>query len=214
MVSINKDLQKYIEQNIFPSYSKNESGHNLEHIKYVIRRSFKFAEELPDINYDMVYVIAAYHDIGHFIDPKTHEKISGDMLLADKNLKQFFTDEQIKIMAEAVYDHRASALHNPRSIYGKIVSTADRYNTVESCLKASYTYGKKLEPEATDEQLFERAYIHLKDKFGANGYAKFYFKDVEYEQFLKEIRNLLSDKDNYINIQREYINNLKNEGRL
>ena len=214
MDNINTELKKYIEENIFPSYSRNDAGHNLEHINYVIRRSFKFAKEIPDINYDMVYVIASYHDIGHYIDPKKHEQISGEMLLADENLKRFFTDEQIKIMAEAVCDHRASSDHDPRSIYGKIVSTADRNNTVESCLRRSYSYGKKLNPSATDDELFERAYLHLGYKFGENGYAKFYFKDEEYENFLKEIRELLSNKENFIETQRDYISKLKEEGLL
>ena len=80
-MKLNKDLQKYIEENIFPSYSKNDLGHNLDHIKYVINRSLKFANEVKDINYDMVYTIAAYHDIGHFIDAKNHEKISDKLFM-------------------------------------------------------------------------------------------------------------------------------------
>ena len=64
---------------------------NLEHISYVIDRSLMFASNQDDINYDMVYVIAAYHDIGHYIDAKNHEKVSADMLLEDMNLRMFFT---------------------------------------------------------------------------------------------------------------------------
>ena len=69
---INSDLISYVEKEIFPIYETFDKGHNLDHIKYVIDRSFKFASRVPDINYDMVYVIAAYHDIGHFIDAKNH----------------------------------------------------------------------------------------------------------------------------------------------
>ena len=49
-------------------------------------------------------------------------------------------------------------------------------------------------------------------KFGENGYAKFFFKDEEYENFLKEIRELLLDKEEFIHTQRTYINELKNQG--
>ena len=135
----------------------------------------------------MVYVIAAYHDIGHHINPKGHEIISAQIMEKDENLKRFFSDEQRAIIKEAIEDHRASADHDPRSIYGKIVSTADRNNSVESCLRRSYSYGKKLEPNMTDEELFEDAYKHLYLKFGENGYAKFFFEDEEYENFLKDI---------------------------
>ena len=102
--------------------------------------------------------------------------------------------------------------HEPRSIYGKIVSTADRNNTVEACLRRSYCYNKKLHPEFNDEQIFEDCHYHLNDKFGENGYAKFYFKDEEYEKFLTDIRDILANKDRFIEIQRRYINELKNNG--
>ena len=211
-MNINKELKEYIENNIFPVYEKNELAHNIEHIKYVINRSFKFAETIPDINYNIVYTVAAYHDIGHHINPKTHELISAEMMYNDNNLIDFFTDEERKIIKEAIEDHRASSNHEPRSIYGKIVSTADRNNTVEACLRRSYSYNKKLHPEYNDEQIFEDCHFHLNDKFGENGYAKFFFKDEEYEKFLTDIRKLLSDKNNFIETQKNYINDLKVKG--
>ena len=211
-MQINEDLKKYIEENIFPEYSKNEPAHNIEHIKYVISRSFKFADTVPNINYNMVYTIAAYHDIGHHIDPKRHEIISGEIMSKDENLKNFFSEEELIVIKEAIEDHRASSNHEPRSIYGKIVSTADRNNTVEACLRRSYTYNKKLHPEYDDEKIFEDCHFHLNDKFGENGYAKFFFKDEEYEKFLKDIRELLSDKKRFIETQKNYINELKIKG--
>ena len=51
---INKELKEYIENNIFPEYNKNDEGHNLDHIKYIIERSLKFAKTVQDINVDMV----------------------------------------------------------------------------------------------------------------------------------------------------------------
>ena len=214
-MNINKELQQYIENNIFPEYNKNEKAHNINHIKHVIDRSFELVKENKlDVNNDMVYVIAAYHDIGHHIDSKTHEIISADIMSKDIELKKYFNKEELKTIKEAIEDHRASAKDAPRSIYGRIVSSADRNNRVEDCLLRTYTYGLKLDPKATDEELFLRAYNVLTNKFGDNGYAKFYFKDTNYENFLKEIRELLKDKDKYINTQREYINKLKQDGKL
>ena len=162
----------------------------------------------------MVYTIAAYHDIGHHIDSKTHEIISANIMFKDENLKKFFTPEERKIIKEAIEDHRASSKEEPRSIYGRIVSSADRNNTVEACLRRTYTYGKKLDPNATDEKLFLRAYDVLSKKFGEDGYAKFYFKDRIYEEFLKELRELLKNKENYIETQRQYIKKLKQENKI
>ena len=214
-MKVNQKLQQYIEENIFPSYQKNDAGHNLEHIKYVIDRSFQLVEENElDVNLDMVYTIASYHDIGHYIDSKKHEIISAEMMFQDKKLKEFFTEEELKTIKEAIEDHRASSNKEPRSIYGKIVSSADRSNTVEDCLSRTYTYGKKLNPKATDEELFLRAHEVLLKKFGENGYAKFYFKDSIYEKFLIDLRELLADKENYINVQRKYIEKLKKENQI
>ena len=215
MKKINEELKKYIEENIFPEYSKNEPAHALGHIQYVIDRSFELVNENHlDVNPNIVYTVAAYHDIGHHIDSKTHEIISADMMFKDESLKKFFNDEERQIIKEAIEDHRASAKDDPRSIYGRIVSSADRNNTVEACLRRTYTYGKKLDSNATDEELFLRAYDVLQNKFGKNGYAKFYFKDSQYEKFLKELRELLKDKGKYISTQREYIKKLKKEKKL
>lgn len=211
-MNINKELQDYIENSLFPEYEKNEKGHGIEHIKYVIKRSFQLVEENSlDVNLDMVYTIAAYHDIGHHIDPKNHEIISADIMSKDKNLFKFFTENELTIIKEAIEDHRASAKDEPRTIYGRIVSSADRNNRIEDCLRRTYTYGKKLNPNATDEELFLRAYDVLVNKFGEAGYAKFYFKDTQYEKFLKDIRELLRDKEKYIDTQREYIKKLKKD---
>ena len=81
-------------------------------------------------------------------------------------------------------------------------------------MKRTYTYGKKLDPNATDEELFLRAYNVLVDKFGEDGYAKFYFRDSEYENFLKELRELLKDKEQYIQTQRQFILKLKSENKI
>ena len=73
---INSKLKKYIENEILPEYKKNEAGHGIDHIKYVIDRSKKIVKNNNlDVNINMVYVIAAYHDIGHYLDFENHEKV-------------------------------------------------------------------------------------------------------------------------------------------
>ncbi len=196
-MNINKEIVNYIQENVFPSYEKNDAGHGIDHIKYVINRSLKFAKNIEDINYDMIYVIAAYHDIGHYIDAKNHEIVSAQILLKDKWLENYFTKDEINIMAEAIEDHRASLEYEPRSIYGKIISSADRNTSLELPLKRTYTYRLKHSPNSTLDEIIEESRLHLIDKFGDEGYAneKMYFEDKEYDNFLKEIRKLCSDKE-------------------
>lgn len=198
-MKINLKLKKYIENNVFPEYKKNDLGHNIDHIIYVIERSLKFAQQVKDINYDMVYTIAAYHDIGHHIDAKNHEQVSANILLADENLKQFFTEEEINIMSEAVYDHRSSLESEPRSVYGKIVSSADRNTMVDKPLMRTYAYRIVHNPNDSLESIIEESRKHIQEKFGNKGYAteKMYFEDEEYKLFLKEIAILSNDEEEF-----------------
>lgn len=209
---INEKIQDYIEKNIFPSYKNNDLGHDLDHIKYVINRSLKFASTVDNINYNMVYVIAAYHDIGHYIDVKNHEKVSAEMLLADKNLREFFTEEEIKIMSDAVYDHRASMEGEPRSVYGKIVSSADRNTLLENILKRTYLYRLKHNPNATLDEIIEDSRQHILDKFGKKGYAtqKMYFEDLDYKNFLEEVSHIAVNKKEFKKIYIK-VNGLNNK---
>lgn len=101
---MNKELVQYIENEIFPLYSRNEEGHGIKHIKTVIKRSLELAKNY-DVDIDMVYTIASYHDLGHYIDRKKHEIISAEMFMKDEKMKQWFTDEQRNTIKQAIEDH-------------------------------------------------------------------------------------------------------------
>ena len=196
---IKLELIKYIEQIVNYHYNLNDKGHGVEHAKYVINRSFEFAYQVESINLEMVYVIAAYHDVAHHIDVKKHETISAKMLMEDKKLKDFFTDEQIKIMSEAVEDHRSSMETEPKSIYGKIVSSADRNTSVEVTLKRCYSYNRRHFSELKESEIIEECRKFLLKKFGINGYArsKMFFDDKEYKKYLDDITDLALDSDKF-----------------
>ena len=199
---INSKLKDYIEKNIFPIYEKNDSGHNIEHINYVIERSLKFASQFKNINLDMVYVIAAFHDIAHHIDKDNHEILSALIFYEDEKMKEFFTDEERQIIKEAIEDHRASlsesdSKEEPRSDYGKIVSSADRQTSVESMLRRIHSYTLKHYPNLKLEDMIKRGYNHAIKKYGSEGYAKNYCYDEEYEEFKKDVKRLLTDKDEF-----------------
>ena len=195
---MNNELVNYIETEIFPLYNRNEEGHGINHIKTVIKKSLELAQNY-DVNIDMVYTIAAYHDLGHYIDRKTHEIISAEMFVKDENIKKWFTEEQRNTIEEAIEDHRASSNHKPRSIYGMIVSTADRtIIDIDNTIKRSYSYGMKNYPGISKEQQIERIYEHLTEKYGENGYAKIYLEDKEFEEALQRLRQALSNKEEFI----------------
>ena len=196
---INGELKEYIIKNILPEYAFNDAGHQMDHIGYVIRRSLNFAKRYSEINADMSYAIAAYHDAGHHIDADNHEKVSADKLQNDLNLRKFFNEEQIQIMAEAVRDHRSTSDHEPHTLYGKIVSSADRNTSIEEPLRRSYEYRVEHTPNASLDEKIEESRKHLLEKFGPNGYAKtkMYLEDPDYDKFLHDISELAQDKDRF-----------------
>ncbi len=200
---LNEEIIQYINSEIFPLYNRNEEGHGIKHIEIVIRRSLELATKY-DVNLDMVYVIAAYHDLGHGIDRKTHEIISAEMFIKDKNMKKWFNSNERNVIKEAIEDHRASSNHEPRSIYGMIVSTADRtIIDIDDTIKRSYSYGLKNYPALTKEEQIERVYEHLTEKYGEKGYAKTYLEDKEFEGAIAKLRKALSNKEKFIERIRE-----------
>jgi uncharacterized protein len=209
MDRINKDLLNYIETKIFPEYEKNDEGHRRPHIEYVIRRSIKFAEQFEDINLDMLYTAAAYHDIGHHLDKNDeHEILSGEIFYKDEKMKEFFNEEERLIIKAAIEDHRASLEGEPRNNYGKIISSADRTIDLDTTIRRAHSYRLKHSPDSTLEEMIDDAYEHIRKKYGKDGYAKSYVVDKELDDFREEVASIITDKDKFRKKYME-VNNLK-----
>ncbi len=207
-MNVNEELKRYVEQNIFPQYILNDKGHQIKHIKYVINRCSKLSKNM-DVDNNMLYVIAAYHDIGHHVDYKNHEKVSAQIMYNDTNLKKFFSDKNLIIMKEAIEDHRASLDREPRSIYGKLLSSADRNIDVDDSLKRIYLYSITHFDNLNDDETIEECYKHTLKKFGNDGYANFFLEDMEYNNYLKELHNLLNNKEKFIERLKKIISTIK-----
>ena len=168
MKRVNKKLKSYIEGNIFPKYDRYYS-HGMIHINNVIN-NMKMLAEYYDLDYDMAYVIAAYHDAGLSVDRDNHEKESGRILCNDQMLKEYFTDEQIKIMKEAVEDHRGSRKVRPRNIYGECISDSDRDFDIKLLAKRQLATSLKNYPELdTFDEHFERCYEYICKRINSKG---------------------------------------------
>ena len=205
---LNEELVEYIKNEIFPLYDRNEFAHGINHIKTVIRRSLELADGY-DVDFNIVYTVAAYHDLGHFIDRKRHEIISAEMFMKDENIKRWFSDEQRLVIKEAIEDHRASCNHVPRTIYGKIVSTADRTIVdIDNTIKRSYTYGKKNYIGLSEEEQFDKVYEHLVEKYGERGYAKVYLEEKEFDEAVSKLRQALENREEFIERVKRVVNDL------
>lgn len=184
------DLVEFIETQILPRYVEFDKAHNLSHVTRVIRNSVNLARQTgADMN--MVYVIAAYHDLGLSGPRAIHHQTSGKILIQDARLKRWFSPDQLKVMKEAVEDHRASASHAPRSIYGKIVAEADRDLTPETVIRRTIQFGLSNYPEMDTEGHWRRFCKHMDEKYSVNGYIHLWIQGSENERNLKELRSLI-----------------------
>ena len=185
------DLVEFIETKILPQYAAFDAAHNMEHVTRVIRHSLELVKATgADIN--MVYTIAAYHDLGMSGPRAVHHITGGKILATDARLKKWFSPEQLQVMREAVEDHRASASHSPRSIYGKIVAEADRDLDSDIVIRRTIQFGLSNYPELDYEGQWHRFKEHMDNKYSKDGYIKLWIPNSPNAARLNDLRNLIA----------------------
>jgi uncharacterized protein len=189
-----KELLQYLYQKIIPIYRHFDAAHQMDHVEVVIGNALEIAEAL-DVNQDMVYVIACFHDIGMQFGRENHHLTGGQFLYDDSVLPAYFTENERQVMKEAIEDHRASRPDVPRSIYGKIIAEADRDISPEVVMRRTVQFGIKHYPELDFDAHFERAYQHIFEKYGPNGYLKLWLKTKRNQEGLAHIHELLKNKE-------------------
>ncbi len=186
-------LTAYIEAEIIPRYEHFDRAHRIDHARTVIGQSLALAEHY-DVDIDMVYAIAAFHDTGLVENRERHHIVSGEILAADQTMRQLFTPEQIAVMCDAVEDHRASSDHEPRTIYGRIVAEADRLIDAATIVRRTVQYSLANYPAFDREGHFGRCVEHLGQKYAEGGYLKLWIPESDNAQRLAELRDIIRDK--------------------
>ena len=62
-MNVNEELIRYVEREILPRYDAFDRAHRRDHALTVIAASLRLARYY-EVNPDMVYAVAAYHDTG------------------------------------------------------------------------------------------------------------------------------------------------------
>ena len=185
-----KSLEEYCEREIIPRYAAFDKAHREDHVRTVIEQSLMLARHY-DVNVDMVYAAAAYHDLGLAEGRETHHLASGRIIRNDNALARWFTPEQTETIAQAAEDHRASSKHEPRSIYGRILAEADRVIDGETIVRRTIQYGLSHYPELDPEGHWERTLAHLREKYGYGGYLHLYIPESPNAGRLEALRALI-----------------------
>lgn len=189
---LSAELINHIESEILPRYEAFDKAHDRRHAFTVMSHSLQLTK-FYDVDIAMVYTIAAYHDLGLSEGRATHHTASARIVREDERLRQFFTQEQIETIADAVEDHRASNTREPRTIYGKIIAEADRIIDADTIMTRTVQYGLSHYPTLTKEEHIERAVTHIHEKYGHGGYLKLWIPESPNAARLEEFRSMIDN---------------------
>lgn len=203
------ELVTYLYHEILEKYKSFDQAHQHDHVHQVLKTSLEITKKLEAIRQDLVYVIAFYHDIGNLYGRDQHHLTGAKYLADDLMIQKYFNQEEIKIMKEAIEDHRASHGTSPRSIYGKIIAEADRDVVPEVIIKRTVQFGLSHHPNLNKQEHIKRSLEHLEEKYGNNGYLKLWLDSRKNIEGLETIRKMLENKDELIKIIEKYYNKYK-----
>lgn len=196
---MNKELMKYISENIKSKYKTFDKGHNISHFNFVTKNCVNYGKLLLEkginVDLDIAYIVGAFHDIGILKGRENHALSSGEIVRKDKILAMYYSPEIIEIIAQAVEDHSSHLDHEPRNIYGKIVADADRNNTMYLVFSRPIKYALKNEPKTTKNEYLQKVYDFVNKKFGRNGYVKYWLDISDTTKEQQRIWLLLDNKE-------------------
>ena len=190
---IRESLHNYIYNEIMPKYAVFDKAHHEDHALAVIDRALSMGRQY-NINEEMLLTAAACHDLGLAIDRKTHHLESGRIIRTDSRLTEWFSPEQIEVIAQAAEDHRASSKIPPRSIYGCLVAEADRVIVPENIIRRTVQFSLSHYLEMDKESHWQRTREHLHEKYAEGGYLHLLIPGSPNEVPLQQLREIIKDE--------------------
>lgn len=194
MNMLNKELVHYIETEVIPRYASFDKAHREDHVRKVIEESMNMSVHY-DVDLNMLYAAAAFHDTGLVDGRETHHLSSGRIIREDSRLREWFSSDQIETIAQAAEDHRASNGKEPRSVYGRIVAEADRDIDPMRILRRTVQFGMEHYPELDKEGHWQRMLEHLSEKYDYGGYLKLFIPESGNAAGLQTLRDIIHDKE-------------------
>lgn len=188
----NQEIAEFLMKEIVPRYDAFDAGHDRSHALYVMTQSLHLAQFYPEVDRAMLLTAAAYHDVGLVNGREQHHADSAKIMRTDERLLRWFTPEQVEVMAQAAFDHRASAKGEPATIYGRIVAESDRQIEIETVVRRAIQFGMKQYPDLTEAECYERTAEHLREKYGEGGYLRLWFDDSPNAARLARLRQLIA----------------------
>lgn len=202
MDRVNPALVSYIAEQIIPRYDSFDKAHRRDHVEAVIAQGLSLAAHY-DADPNIIYAAAAYHDTGLAEGREVHHTASGRIVREDRRLRQWFSEEDVEVIAQAAEDHRASNKGEPRTIYGRIIAEADRVIDPLKIIRRTIQYGLSNYPELDIEGHWERTLEHLHEKYAEGGYLRLWIPESPNAARLEELRLMIKDKRSLRNLFEE-----------
>jgi hypothetical protein len=182
---------------VLPYYATNDTAHQIDHADDVFALAMKMAPAAGYTDTRTIALAAYLHDC--FSHNRVDHHTVGQAFALSSMTDDLFQDlsqEDRDMVGSAIAEHRASFKGQPSSILSELISSADRGgpNTVAIHISRAHTYGVEV-LGMTEEAAPARAIVHIKEKYGRTGYARYpqlwreFFKD-EMEAMYQEIESL------------------------
>ena len=110
----------------------NDPAHDFEHIMRVYKNAQKIAKK-EKANTKLVLAAALLHDVISFPKSDHRSKASStkSAIEAQKILKKYdYSNDEIKLVSDAIHDHSFSKGVVPRTVEGKVLQDADRLDAL------------------------------------------------------------------------------------
>ena len=200
-----ESLQQWVEAAVLPQYGRFDAAHREEHARRVVARAMTLYRHLRErlapptapiatLMPEMTFAAAAMHDLGLAEGREQHHLASGRLIRHCHDLRRWFDEQQVEVIAQAAEDHRASAATPPRSMLGRIVAEADRDVEPETIVRRTVDYGLSHYPTLDREGHWQRTLEHLHEKYAEGGYIKLWLADSPNAAPLAELRALIADE--------------------
>ena len=157
-------------------YNDGDEAHKIDHADDVCNLALKINKNLDE----KLIILASYiHDMFNATNRPTHNELAyAYVMRADDKFLKMLTQKELKEVAHAVLEHRASFKGEFYSELSELISSADRGEPdLEKVVVRSMKFNHG---DAQD------VYEHIKDKYGSKGYAK--YPDVYVKIFKDELR--------------------------
>ena len=166
-----------------PFYDAGDEAHKIDHADSVC----DLALELNEVYDEKLVILSAYiHDIFNAKDRKNHHKLAFEYVIDAKDrFLQELSQDELKLVAHAVLEHRGSFKGKFYSLLSEIISGADRgLANLEEIIIRSCKFNKGNAKEVLE---------HIKDKYATGGYGN--YPPLIQRKFAKELKEFKEQCD-------------------